>query len=134
MPRAFITISRTARPTVALARKPGPKTLPVQLKPSRRRIGPLTMTSWHWPVVLWSRPVAKLGCIASTAARTTPKYSLRQPAIAAAAAASSTVQTRPRWLTDATSSLGSRPAWSAKARTVSSLTGTTGRPSVQPSW
>ena len=43
MPSTFMMISRSARPIVALARSPGPKMLPVLLKPSVLRIGPLTI-------------------------------------------------------------------------------------------
>jgi hypothetical protein len=106
--------------------------LPALLNPSRRRIGPLTTISWHWPVVLWSSPVDVLGCMDSTTASRIGRYSLRQPAIAAAVAASSTVHTRLRWLTAPTSSWGSRPVYATNSATTSSVTGATGRPSVHP--
>ena len=42
---------RTARPTVALERQPGPKRLSPQLKSSRRAMGPLTIISTPAPPV-----------------------------------------------------------------------------------
>jgi hypothetical protein len=90
-------MSPIARATVALARNPGPKTPPVQLKPRRARIGPLTMISGAGPLVLCQPaplPPARSRMSASHAARTTGKYSGRQPAIAALIAATSTVTVR----------------------------------------
>ena len=45
-------MSRTARPIVAFALKPGPNTLPLQLIPIEFRTGPFTMTSGADPFVL----------------------------------------------------------------------------------
>src|SRR5579884_3894494 len=109
MPRALTTTSRIARPTTALARWPGPKTLAPELKPSSRRMGPLTVTMTAWPLVLWRSAVSTLGWKESSTASRTGKCSRAQPAIAAATAASRTVQTVPRWSTLRITSSGSRP-------------------------
>ena len=47
----LMMIRRTALPTVALARQPGPKTLTPELKPSALAIGPLTTLSGAGPRV-----------------------------------------------------------------------------------
>ena len=86
-------MSPIARAMVALGRKPGPNTPPVQLNPSSARTGPLTTISGEGPLVLCQPPpLAERSRIsASQAASTTGKYSGRQPAMAALIAASSTV-------------------------------------------
>ena len=48
----FITISRMARPMVALARLPGPKTLPAAFMPMSSTTGPETINSGAEPPVL----------------------------------------------------------------------------------
>ena len=45
-------MSRIARPMVALARFPGPNTLPAEFMPKSRTAGPLTMTTGAEPPVL----------------------------------------------------------------------------------
>src|SRR5438552_2495089 len=84
---------RTARPMVALARKPAPNTDAAQFTSSARRTGPLTMTSGVTASVVPETPTsAKSGSqIALTAAMTTGRYSGRQPAITAFTAMRSTV-------------------------------------------
>ena len=51
-PNALIAVRRSARPIVALARKPDPNTLPLLLSPIRSRTGPLTRSIAAVPVVL----------------------------------------------------------------------------------
>ena len=55
-PRAFIAVSRTARPMVALARNPWPNRFPRLLIPSSCRTGPLTSSRDAVPVVLCQMP------------------------------------------------------------------------------
>ena len=70
--------------------------------------------------------------IASSVAATTGKYSGRHPAMTALTAAFSAVMTRPLTGSAPSMSEGSRPPASSAARTLSSVGGTTGSPSVQP--
>ena len=70
--------------------------------------------------------------IASSVAATTGKYSGRQPAMTALTAAFSAVMTRPLTGSAPRMSEGIRPPASSAARTLSSVGGTTGSPSVQP--
>ena len=53
---AFIMMSRTARPMVAFGRWPWPKALLPLLMPSRRAIGPLTISTMAEPPVLLAGP------------------------------------------------------------------------------
>src|SRR5204862_48710 len=91
-PPTFTHTRRTARPMVALARKPAPNTDAAQFTSSARRTGPLTMTSGVTASVVPETPTsAKSGSqIALTAAMTTGRYSGRQPAITAFTAMRST--------------------------------------------
>ena len=50
--KTFITMSRMARPMVALARLPGPKTLPAAFIPMSFTTGPETMSNGAEPPVL----------------------------------------------------------------------------------
>ena len=126
--------SRSARPMVALARKPGPKQPAVQFTSSAVRAGPLTITTCaapdSVPVVLWQLPFS-CRC-ARTAATTTGMYSRRQPAITALIAACSAVTTTSRVGTAPSTTSGSSSAAARKSATSSGVGGTTGRPSVQP--
>ena len=45
-----------ARPMVALARLPGPKTLPAAFMPMSCTTGPLTISIWQEPPVLAAEP------------------------------------------------------------------------------
>src|SRR5207244_10716384 len=85
--------SRTARPMVALARQPGPKTPAAQLTPSFPRTGPLITTSGVGALVVAETPCrSNAGSqMASTAAMTTGRDSGRQPAITAGTAIFATV-------------------------------------------
>jgi hypothetical protein len=133
-PKQLSVISRIARPIVAFARQPGPKTLPPALKPRRWRIGPLTTTSVADPPVLVIAPcsVNAGSAIASSAAINTGMYSGRQPASTALIATFSAVIVRRRVGSARTTSAGSRPAASRNRHTESGVAGTTGRPSAQP--
>ena len=110
--QAFIRIRRMARPIVPLARLPGPKRLLRLLRPICPATGPLTMTSTAAPPILDDGPTRLNtgSSIASAAARMTGKYSGRQPAITALAAAFSTVMTRRRSGSSPIMSPGARPA------------------------
>ena len=55
-PRQFSVMSRIARPIVAFARHPGPKTFALELSSSACRIGPLTTRSVADPPVLVIAP------------------------------------------------------------------------------
>src|SRR5215471_3651057 len=92
-PPILIITSRRARPIVALARKPGPKTPNEQLSPIRGRIGPLTRMRGAEKCVDVDIPWRlKAGShAASTAASTTERYSGRHPAMTALTAIFSTV-------------------------------------------
>ena len=109
-PKVLIAVSRRARPIVALARNPEPKTFPRLLIPSRSRIGPLTTSIGAVPVVLCQMPFPAYpsSVSASHAASTTGKYSGRHPAIAALIAAERTVHERFRWSIRKTTSSGAR--------------------------
>src|SRR2546428_8173759 len=103
--------SRTARPMVALARQPGPKTPAAQLTPSFPRTGPLITTSGGGALVVAETPCrSNAGSqLASTAAMTTGRDSGRQPAITALTAIFSPVPRPELGGTSATKSLPSRP-------------------------
>ena len=64
-----MTMRRSARPTVAFARSPGPKILPVAVEAQLLRIGPLTTMISAWPVVLCIRLVRAIP-LASNASMT----------------------------------------------------------------
>ena len=114
-----MAVSRKARPIVALARNPEPKTLPRQFSPISSRIGPLTTSNGAEPVVLCQTPFVAYPSLArlSQAARTTGKYSGRQPARAALIAAVRTVQCRFRCGMAKTTSCGSRAVMARNRRT-----------------
>ena len=134
IPNTLRTTSPTARAIVALARKPGPSTPPAELIPSSPRIGPFTTIRGAGPLVLCQPPPVTTRCCisASQAASTTGRYSGRHPAIAALIAACSTVHSRPRCGTAATTSARGRGVAARNSSTTSAVTGTTGSPSVQP--
>ena len=92
-PPRFTQTSRSARPIVALARQPGPKTPAPQLMSSAPRIGPLTTTSGAGAFVVADTPWRSKASsqTASTAAITTGRYSGRHPAMTALTAIFSTV-------------------------------------------
>src|SRR6267378_113784 len=133
-PPTFTHTRRTARPMVALARKPAPNTDAAQFTSSARRTGPFTMTSGVTASVVPETPTsAKSGSqIALTAAMTTGRYSGRQPAITAFTATRSTVARPLAGATRPISSSPRRPLAATAARTRSTVGGTTGRPSVTP--
>ena len=84
-PPMFTQQRRTARPMVALARQPGPKTPAPELMSSAARIGPFTITRGATASVVPETPrrQKRSSHIASTAASTTGRYAGRQPAITA---------------------------------------------------
>src|SRR5262245_32258168 len=133
-PPTLTQTRRTARPIVALARKPAPKTDAAQLISSVWRRGPFTITSGVTASVVPDTPTsAKSGSqIASTAASTTGRYAGRQPAITAFTATRSTVARPLAGATRPISSSPRRPLAATAARTRSAVGGTTGRPSVTP--
>ena len=136
-PPTFIRTRRTARPIVTLARAPWPKALYPALSPISRAIGPFTTRSGATGcVVAWIESRLKAGSAsASMAARSTGKYSGRQPAITAFTAIRSTVASPCRGGRTPTTSRGSRSAKPRNSRTAASVGGTIGSPSVQPrSW
>src|SRR5262249_3256660 len=133
-PPTLATMSRRARPMVALARHPGPNRPRPQLMSSAARAGPLTMNSGEWKVAVaetpWRSKASSL--MPSTPAMTTGMYSGRQPAITALMAIFSTVARPKLGGTKAISSVASRPEPATMASTRSRVGGTTGRPSVTP--
>ena len=110
--QAFIRMRRMARPMVPLARLPGPNRLLRLFSPICSRMGPLTMQSTAAPPMLDEGPTRLNtgSSMASVAASTMGKYSGRQPAITALAAAFSTVMTRRRSGSSPMTSSGARPA------------------------
>src|SRR5437763_1765525 len=92
-PPTLTQTRRSARPIVALARQPGPKTPAPQLSSSLARRGPFTTTSGAGALVVAETPCRSKASshTASTAATTTGRYSGRQPAITALTAIFSTV-------------------------------------------
>src|SRR2546426_10649240 len=91
-PPTFTQTSRSARPMVALARQPEPKTPAPQLMSSSPRRGPLTITSGAGAFVVAETPWRSNAAshTASTAAGTTGRDSGRPPALTAVAAVFST--------------------------------------------
>ncbi len=133
-PRPLIAPSLMARPIVALARNPEPQTLPRALKPSAVRSGPKSTENGAVPVVdcqidLVTMPSWRK---ASHAASTTGRYSGRQPASAALSAASRTVRFLFRCGIGTSTSSGSLAVVARNSSRYDGVTGTTGRPSVQP--
>src|SRR6266550_2257766 len=124
--------SRTARPMVALARQPGPKTPAAQLTPSFPRTGPLITTSGVGALVVAETPCrSNAGSqMASTAAMTTGRYSGRQPAITALIAIFSTVAGAHSGGIEPITSCGSRLVPSSILSTRSAVGGTMGNPSL----
>lgn len=99
----------------------------------RVRTGPLTRkngVSGRMPTSVASGNAGSL--IASTAARTTGKYSGRHPAMTALAATPRTVAAPCRGGITATTASGSRSTVESIAATRSGVGGMTGSPSVQP--
>ena len=92
-PPTLTQTRRSARPIVALARQPEPKTPAPQLSSSLPRTGPFTTTSGAGALVVAETPCRSKASshTASTAATTTGRYSGRQPAITALTAIFSTV-------------------------------------------
>src|SRR5438093_81462 len=133
-PPTFTQTRRTARPIVALARKPAPNTDAAQFTSSARRIGPLTMTRGVTASVVPDTPTRENSGsqIALTAAMTTGMYSGRQPGITALTATRSTVARPLAGATRPISSSPPRPLAATVAPTRSAVGGTTGRPSVTP--
>ena len=127
-------MSRIARPIVALARNPEPKTFAPPFTPSRFATGPLTIVrgAQGWVVDCTPFKLKASSSSASTAASTTGRYSGRQPAITALIATASTVALPPRGGSGPSSSAGSRRVPASIARTRSGVGGTTGSPSVHP--
>ena len=119
---------------VALALNPGPKQPAPEATPSSFRTGPLMMTVCaapdSVPVVEWQLPLGWRW--ARTAATTVGKYSGRQPAMTAFAAACSAVHVTSRVGTVPSTSSPESPAHPRKAATLSGVGGMTGSPSVQP--
>src|SRR5262245_808557 len=92
-PPRFTHTSRTARPIVAFARQPGPKTPAPQLTSSAPRTGPLRTRSGLGEFVVADTPWRSNASshTASTAAMTTGRYSGLHPAITALTEIFSTV-------------------------------------------
>src|SRR3989442_8982177 len=134
VPPTFTQTRRTARPIVALARKPAPNTDAAQFTSRARRIGPLTMTRGVTASVVPDTPTRETSGsqIALTAAMTTGMYSGREPAITALTATRSTVARPLAGATRPISSSPPRPLAATVAPTRSAVGGTTGRPSVTP--
>ena len=132
--KTFSTMSRSARPMVALARLPGPKTLPAAFMPMSCTTGPETIKSGAEPPVLavdaWK--LKSGSSAASRAATSTGKYSGRQPAMTAFVAAARRLHSRPVVGCAATTVSGGRPSMASIDATRDASGGTTGRPSVQP--
>src|SRR3990172_5665494 len=95
-PPTFIRISRSARPIVALARKPGPKQPEPACTPSRAATGPWTMTSGATGCVVACTPyrLNAGSSMAWTAATSTGKAAGSQRAITALTASFSSVAGR----------------------------------------
>ena len=119
---------------VALARNPEPYRLPREFSPIVVRTGPFTTVNGAVPVVdcQIARDTPPSPRNESHAASTTGKYSGRQPARAALIAASRTVSARFRCGIAMTTSDGARDVVARNSARYDSVTGTTGRPSVQP--
>jgi len=119
---------------VALARLPWPSAFTPQFIPTRSRTGPFTITTGPENQVVASSPCMLNSSVqaASTAASTTGRYSVRQPARTALTATFSTVQGTRSGGTTATISWGSRAVPDNIRSTRSLVGGTTGSPSVQP--
>src|SRR6202042_3345614 len=133
-PNALSEPSRIARPMVALARNPDPYRLPREFSPILVRTGPFTTVNGAVPVVdcQIARDTPPSPRNESHAASTTGKYSGRQPARAALIAASRTVSARFRCGIGMMTSDGPRAVVARNSARYDSVTGTTGRPSVQP--
>src|SRR5262249_11360127 len=134
VPPRLIMTRRRARPMVALARKPGPKTPAAQLMPMLRRTGPFTMMRGEVALVVpdWPCKLNRESHAASTTASSTGKYSGRHPAITAFTASFSTVARPKLGGTSATSVWRERDVVCSMRSTRSRVGGTTGSPSVTP--
>src|SRR5437870_2470952 len=134
-PPIVVMISRVARPIVALARKPGPNKFPRALTPISRPTGPLTMSTGLAGFVVPWMPY-RLNCllrIAFTAVTITGKYSGLHPAITALTASVAIVASPQRGGIGPSEKDGSRSLKISIRATRSSVGGTIGIPSVQPS-
>ena len=119
---------------VPLARLPGPKRLLRLFCPNLLTHRPLADAQDRGAAHAEEGPTRlKTGSsMASVAARTTGKYSGRQPAITALAAAFSTVMTRRRSGSSPITSSGERPEKPINSATRAVVGGITGKPSLQP--
>src|SRR3954469_19936935 len=131
-PPVSVTTSLSARPIVRFAREPGPSTPIPLLTPIASRIGPLTITSCPagWVVTAWPLRLNAGSSAAATAARTTGKYSGRQPASTAHAATRSSVASPMPGGTSPSDRCGSRAPSIVSTR--ARVGGTTGSPSLHP--
>src|SRR5437899_9654113 len=128
-------ISRIARPIVVLARKPGPDKFARALTPISRPTGALTMSTGLAGFGVAWMPY-RLNCllrIAFTAVTITGKYSGLHPAITALTASVAIVATPQRGGIGPSEKDGSRSVNVSIRATRSSVGGTIGIPSVQPS-
>ncbi len=133
-PPIFIHTRCTARPIVAFARQPGPKSPTPQFTERLFRIGPFTMSNSPTASVVPDTPTKPNAgsVIAWTAAMTTGMYSGRHPAITAFTAIFSTVAWPSPGAMRATTCSAGRPLASTAASTHALVGGTTGNPSVTP--
>src|SRR6266581_4664970 len=125
----------TPPPIVALARKPGPNRFPRALTPISRATGPLTISTGLAGFVVPWMPY-RLKCLlrmAFTAVTITGKYSGLHPAITALTASVAIVASRQRGGIGPSEKDGSRSVNVSMRATRSSVGGTIGIPSVQPS-
>ena len=132
--KTFMMMRRIVRPIVALARLPGPNTLPAAFMPRSVTAGPATISRGAEPPVLAVEPwkLYPGSLAASRAATTTGKYSGRQPAMTAFTAAARMLHSSPVVGCVAMTVSGGRPSIASIASTRDISGGTTGRPSVQP--
>src|SRR5258706_14383214 len=127
-------MSRNARPIVAFALIPGPKTLLVELMPSFLAIGPFTtimIVAPERPEATWWRTNSGAAS-AFTAATTTGRYSGLHPAITALAATFSAVTATLRDGIVATTSSRASPPAARGSSTNARVAGTNGQPAGQP--
>ena len=133
-PPTFRSIIRTARPMVAFARLPEPKTLQPAFMPISFRTGPFTTMSGDAMWVVACTPFRlKWGSqSASIAARTTGAYSALHPAITMLIARTSLVRLPQRGGTRHSMRSLSPPNAATAASIFSGVGGTTGSPSEKP--
>src|SRR5688572_12917064 len=130
-PPRLSSMSRSARPMVVLARKPGPKQPAPPCSPILPAYGPFTIMSGATPCIVHCTPPmlnsSRMTCF--TAPSTTGRYSGLQPAIRAWIATVRTVAGSIAGGIGPTSSSGSRRVPVNIHRTRSSVGVTTGKPS-----